>query len=60
MTKKYYEALDKNHKIYRFFAKSNAEAMIQARQLHCRSLIRVSYNTLVYKETLLAYKETGY
>ena len=57
---RYYEALDKNHEIIRFWAKDNREATTKARVMRFRSVVRVAQRSLKILETVLPYKDSGY
>jgi len=58
--KKYYEALDKTHDIVRFWADSDADAIIIARSMKHLGLVRISYKSLKILKTVLPYKDSGY
>lgn len=60
MSRKYYETLDRNHEIFRFFSNSDGEAVKYAKRLHSRSLVRINYKSLKILGVILPYKDEGY
>lgn len=57
---KYYEALDRNHKIARFEADSDDHALIIAKSLKYLCVIRIKYKSLKILYTVLPYKCEGH